>query len=73
MLRSGELSGEHEDGDERKPWRVHKWNAHALRDRHREDWPPTHRERPPKAHESRENRLRVLPSCSVWPGTSNAI
>jgi hypothetical protein len=37
MLRSGELSGEHVDGDERKPWRVYKWSAHALRDRHRED------------------------------------
>ena len=37
MLRSGELSGEHEDDDERKPWRVHKWSAHALRDRLQED------------------------------------
>ena len=33
MLRAGELSGDHEDGDERKPWRVHKWSAHTLRDR----------------------------------------
>jgi hypothetical protein len=39
MLRGGELSGEHEDGDERKPWRVHKWSAHALRDRLQEDRP----------------------------------
>jgi hypothetical protein len=37
MLRGGDLSGEHEDGDERKPWRVHKWSAHALRDRLQED------------------------------------
>ena len=37
MLRSGELSGEHEGGDERKPWRVHKWSTHALRDRFHED------------------------------------
>ena len=39
MLRGGELSGEHEGGDERKPWRVHKWSAHALRDRLQEDRP----------------------------------
>jgi hypothetical protein len=37
MLRAGELSGEHEGGDERKPWRVHKWSAHALRDQLEED------------------------------------
>jgi hypothetical protein len=41
MLRSGELSGEHEDGDERKPRRVHKWSAHVLRDGLREDRPTT--------------------------------
>jgi hypothetical protein len=46
MLRSGELSGEHEDGDERKPWRVHKWSAHVLRDGLREDRPTTD-QRPP--------------------------
>jgi hypothetical protein len=49
MLRSGELSGEHEDGDERKPWRVHKWSAHALRDRHREDRGPTDRGTPSRS------------------------
>jgi hypothetical protein len=43
MLRSGELSGEHEGGDERKPWRVHKWSAHALRDRLQEDQGPSER------------------------------
>jgi hypothetical protein len=37
MLRAGDLSGEHQDGDERKPWRVHKWSAHALRDRLRDE------------------------------------
>jgi hypothetical protein len=41
MLRSGELSGEHEDGDERNPWRVHRWSAHVLHDRLREDRPAT--------------------------------
>jgi hypothetical protein len=46
MLRSGELSGEHEGGDERKPWRVHKWSAHALRDRLQEDRRPSERARP---------------------------
>ena len=46
MLRSGELSGEHEGGDERKPWRVHKWSAHALRDRLQEDQGPSERARP---------------------------
>src|SRR5215216_1719462 len=46
MLRAGELSGEHEDGDERKPWRVHKWRAHAIRDRHREERPTTERGTP---------------------------
>jgi hypothetical protein len=45
MLRAGELSGEHEDGDERKPWRVHKWSAHALRDRLQEDQGPSERAR----------------------------
>jgi len=49
MLQSGELSGEHEDADERKPWRVHKWSAHALRDRHWEDRPPTDRGTPSKS------------------------
>jgi hypothetical protein len=43
VLQSGELSGEHEDADERKPLRVHKWSAHALQDQHREDRPPTDR------------------------------
>jgi chromosome segregation ATPase len=67
MLRSGELSGEHEDGDERKPWRVHKWNAHALRDRHREDRGPKRTGgHTLEAHESRENRRRTPPSCSGW-------
>ena len=37
MLRAGELSGEHEGGDERKPWRVHMWSTHALRDQLEED------------------------------------
>jgi hypothetical protein len=46
MLRSGELSGEHEGGDERKPWRVHKWSAHALRDRLQEDRRLSERARP---------------------------
>jgi colicin import membrane protein len=56
MLRSGELSGEHEGGDERKPWRVHKWSAHALRDRHREDRPTTERGPPPRSpREPRES------------------
>jgi hypothetical protein len=45
MLRAGELSGEHEDGDERKPWRVHKWSAHALRDRLQEDQGPSEQAR----------------------------
>jgi hypothetical protein len=66
MLRSGELSGEHEDGDDRKPWRVHKWSAHALRDRHREDRGPTDWGHTLEAHESRENRRRTPPSCSGW-------
>jgi hypothetical protein len=64
MLRGGELSGEHEGGDERKPWRVHKWSAHALRDRLQETSP----ELPPgplvEARESREIRRRALPNCS---------
>jgi hypothetical protein len=50
MLRSGELSGEHEGGDERKPWRVYKWSAHVLHDRLREgppaaDQPPSRSQR----------------------------
>ena len=45
MLRSGELAGEHESGDERKPWRVYKWSAHVLHDRLRED--RTAADRPP--------------------------
>jgi hypothetical protein len=49
MLRSGELSGEHEGGDERKPWRVHKWSAHALRDQHREDRAETGRAAPSRS------------------------
>jgi colicin import membrane protein len=56
MLRSGELSGEHEDSDERKPWRVHKWSAHALRDRHREDRPRAERGTPSRSpREPRES------------------
>jgi len=56
MLRSGELSGEHEGGDERKPWRVHKWSAHALRDRHREDRTTTERRAPSRSpREPRES------------------
>jgi hypothetical protein len=56
MLRSGELSGEHEDGDERKPWRVHKWSAHAIRDRHREERPTTERGTPSRTpREPRES------------------
>ncbi len=59
MLRSGELSGEHEDGDERKPWRVHKWSAHALRDRHREDrGAPSRSPRQPR--ESPENASELF-------------
>jgi chromosome segregation ATPase len=56
MLRAGELSGEHEDGDERKPWRVHKWSAHALRDRLQEDRATTERGTPSKSpREPRES------------------
>ncbi len=43
MLRGGELSGEHEGGDPRKPWRVYKWSAHALRDRLRDEAPAVDR------------------------------
>src|SRR4051795_406397 len=46
MLRSGELSGEHEGGAERNPWRVHRWSAHVLHDRLREDRPATDQPRP---------------------------
>jgi hypothetical protein len=49
MLRSGELSGEHEGGDERKPWRVHKWSAHTLRDRLQEDRGPADRRSPSRS------------------------
>lgn len=55
MLRSGQLSGEHEGGDERKPWRVHKWSAHALRDRLHEDRATTTAPRTP-SRSSREPR-----------------
>jgi hypothetical protein len=56
MLRAGELSGEHEGGDERKPWRVHKWSAHALRDRLQEDRRPTDQGRPSRSpREPRES------------------
>jgi hypothetical protein len=56
MLRAGELSGEHEGGDERKPWRVHKWSAHALRDRLQEDRGPTDRGTPSRSpREPRES------------------
>jgi len=50
MLLGGELSDEHEDGDERKPWRVHEWSAHVLRDGLREDRPTTD-PRPPSRTE----------------------
>jgi hypothetical protein len=55
MLRAGEISGEHEAGDERKPWMVHKWSAHALRDRLQEDRPTTGRG-PPSGSASRSPR-----------------
>jgi hypothetical protein len=56
MLRGGELSGEHEGGDERKPWRVHKWSAHALRDRLQEERATTERGAPAKSpREPRES------------------
>jgi chromosome segregation ATPase len=56
MLRAGELSGEHEGGDERKPWRVHKWSAHALRDRLQEDRGSTDQGRPSRSpREPRES------------------
>ena len=57
MLRSGELSGEHEGRDERKPWRVHKWGVHALRDRLQEDRVPSERGTPSRSpREPRESR-----------------
>ena len=58
MLRSGELAGEHEGGDERKPWRVHKWSAHALRDRFQEERPIAGRLTPsgPASRNQREPR-----------------
>ena len=60
MLRGGELSGEHENGDERKPWRVHKWSAHALRDRLQEDRPKADRGTPSKSpREPRESPERA--------------
>jgi hypothetical protein len=56
MLRSGELSGEHEGGDQRKPWRVHKWSAHALRDRFQGDRPRVDRGTPSRSpREPRES------------------
>jgi hypothetical protein len=56
MLRAGELSGAHEGGDERKPWRVHKWSAHALRDQLQEERPTTGRRTPAKSpREPRES------------------
>jgi hypothetical protein len=58
MLRGGELSGEHEGGDERKPWRVHKWSAHALRDRLQEtspELPPPTRRSPREPRDSPES------------------
>jgi excisionase family DNA binding protein len=36
MLRAGELEGEHEGGDPRRPWRVPKWAVHALKDQQEE-------------------------------------
>ena len=67
MLRSGELSGDHEDGDERKPWRVHKWSAHALRDRLQEDRPARDRgtisrspQEPRESHESASELFRAV-------------
>jgi hypothetical protein len=64
MLRGGELSGEHEGGDERKPWRVHKWSAHALRDRLQENQPGAAPGPLLEARESREIRRRAPLSCS---------
>jgi hypothetical protein len=75
MLRSGELSGDHEDGDERKPWRVHKWSAHALRDRLQEDRTTTERwassgsasrspREPRESHESASELFRVVERTS---------
>ena len=71
MLRSGELSGDHEDGDERKLWRVHKWSAHALRDRLQEDRTTTERwassgsasrspREPRESHESASELFRAV-------------
>jgi hypothetical protein len=71
MLRGGELSGEHEGGDERKPWRVHKWSAHALRDRLQETSPelpprPTRRSprEPRDSPESASELFRVAAPSS---------
>ena len=36
LLRSGDLKGDHEDGDTRAPWRVYAWSVHAYRDGQRE-------------------------------------
>lgn len=33
LLRSGDLEGEHENGDPRAPWRAYAWSVHAYRDR----------------------------------------
>ena len=54
MLRAGDLEGEHQDGDERKPWRVYKWSAHALRDRLRDEAPAV--EQGPASRTPREPR-----------------
>ena len=69
MLHGGELSGEHEGDDERKPWRVHKWSAHALRDRLQENQPgaaprPTPRSprEPRDSPESGSELFRVVSS-----------
>jgi hypothetical protein len=64
MLRDGELSGEYQGGDERKPWRVHKWSAHALRDRLQENQPGAAPGPLLEARESREIRRRAPPNCS---------
>jgi hypothetical protein len=73
MLRGGELSGEHEGGDECKPWRVHKWSAHALRDRLQENQSgAAPRPTPRSPREPRDSPDSASLSCSEYPGTSSA-
>ena len=71
MLQSGELSGEHEDGDERKPWRVHKWSAHVLRDGLREDRPTTRTRARPQEPNERPREPAVAPPNRFGYGTSD--